>query len=164
MLWWFSKFLNGLLLSYLIFSFLLAPMKLTTNSKTYSSNPLQTLWFWPWKYLHSCIQWGVDNWRKSTKWQIGKLQGWWQYVTCLHLFFFYTIYTFIHHSFIHKQSSYLHSCRLSGRNLHGVPSRDSNSGYLTASQCTTNWATLHPKRGKLVQKLCLLFRANPVYS
>ncbi len=31
-------------------------------------------------------------------------------------------------------SPYRHSCRLSGRNLHGVPSRDSNSG-LTAMHC-----------------------------
>ncbi len=53
----------------------------------------------------------------------------------LHLFFFILysryIHTIIHPSFINIRwgpSPYLHSCRLSGRNLHGVPSRDSNSG------------------------------------
>ncbi len=66
----------------------------------------------------------------------------------LHLFIFYTIDTFIHHSFVNIRwgpSPYLHSCRLSVWNLNGVPSRDSNSGCLSASQRATNWATLHPK-------------------
>ncbi len=44
-----------------------------------------------------------------------------------------TIHTFIQ-SFTHNirwgPSPYLHSCRLSGLNLPGVPSRDSNSGQL----------------------------------
>jgi hypothetical protein len=53
----------------------------------------------------------------------------------LNLFFFIQyrryIHTIIHSSFINIRwgpSPYLHSCRLSGRNLHGVPSRDSNPG------------------------------------
>jgi hypothetical protein len=52
----------------------------------------------------------------------------------LHLFIFIQQIhsdTFIHHSFINIRwgpSPYLHSCRLSGWNLHGVPSRDLNSG------------------------------------
>ncbi len=50
------------------------------------------------------------------------------FITFIYL---YTIDTFIHHSFVNIRwgpSSYLHSCRLSGWNLHGVPSWDSNSG------------------------------------
>ncbi len=51
------------------------------------------------------------------------------------LFFVYFFFLHYIHSYYHSfitfaegPSSYLHSCRLSGRNLHGVPSRDSNSG------------------------------------
>ncbi len=50
---------------------------------------------------------------------------------CIYFSLYNTVDTFIQ-SFIHNirrgPSPYLHSCRLSGRNLHGVPSRDSNSG------------------------------------
>jgi hypothetical protein len=91
------------MLWYLIWSLLIGPMKLITNSKNHSSNPLQMLCFWPCKYLHSCIQWVVDNWRKSTKWQIGKLHVWWPYVTCLHLFsFIQYVHSYIIHSFINN--------------------------------------------------------------
>ncbi len=71
-----------------------------------------------------------------TDWVLGfglnSLMVWWSYATLfVCLFFFFTIHTFIH-SFIHNirsgPSPYLHSCRLSGRNLHEVPNRDSNSG------------------------------------
>ncbi len=61
-----------------------------------------------------------------------KIKVWWPYAT-LFVYFYYsvTIHTFIQ-SFTHNirwgPSPYLHSCRLSGRNLPGVPSRDSNSG------------------------------------
>jgi hypothetical protein len=48
-------------------------------------------------------------------------------------------------------SPYLHSCRLSGRNLPGVPSRDSNSGlpyskppHYQLSCAAPYWAALHP--------------------
>ncbi len=62
----------------------------------------------------------------------------------LHLFFFYTIAPFIHHSFINicrGPSPYLHSCRLSGRNFRAeIRTR----ACLTASRRSTNWATLHP--------------------
>ncbi len=37
-----------------------------------------------------------------------------------------------------------HRCRLSGRKLLGVPSRDLNSGLFYSKPCTTIWATLHP--------------------
>jgi hypothetical protein len=59
---------------------------------------------------------------------------WWPYATLfVHFYFSVTIQIFIQ-SFTHNirggPSPYLHSCRLSGRNLLGVPSRDSNSGQL----------------------------------
>ncbi len=48
-------------------------------------------------------------------------------------------------------SPYLHSCRLSGRNLPGLPSRDSNSGlpyskpaHNQLSCAAPSWAALHP--------------------
>ncbi len=56
----------------------------------------------------------------------------------LHLFFFYTIAPFIHHSFINIcwcPSPYLHSCRLSGR---------TSEQRFELGPASTNWATLHP--------------------
>ncbi len=48
-------------------------------------------------------------------------------------------------------SPYLYSCRLSGRNLPGLPSRDSNSGlpyskpaHYQLSCAAPSWAALHP--------------------
>jgi hypothetical protein len=51
---------------------------------------------------------------------------WWQHATLLVFINLYTLDTFTHHSFINIHwgpSPYLHSCRLSGWNLHGVASR-----------------------------------------
>ncbi len=82
----------------------------------------------------------------STSLFLTPFKVWWSYATLFVFIYLYTIDTFIHHSFINIRwglSPYLHSCRLSGWILHGVPSRDLNSG-LTASQRATNWATLHP--------------------
>ncbi len=73
-------------------------------------------------------------------------------------------YTFIHHSFINIRwgpSLFLHSCRLSGRNLHGVPSRDSNSGlpyikpahYHLSHAAPYLWATLHPNLSLAATKI-----------
>jgi hypothetical protein len=60
------------------------------------------------------------------------LKVWWPNATLFAFIFLYTVDTFIHHSFIHKHSlrpiSISSQLSLSGRNLHGVPSRDSNSG------------------------------------
>jgi len=44
------------------------------------------------------------------------------------LFFCYNTYNHSRITIAKGPSPYLHSCRLSGRNLPGVPSRDSNSG------------------------------------
>ncbi len=61
-------------------------------------------------------------------------------------FLFCTIDTFIRHSFINIRWGpfpCLHSCRLCGRNLHWVPSRDSNSGllYRQPAYCQLSHAT-----------------------
>ena len=68
-------------------------------------------------------------------------------------YFSVTIHTFIQ-SFTHNNrwgpSPYLHSCRLSGRNLPGVPSRDSNSLSCAAP---LHWAALHPSWAALHPKL-----------
>jgi hypothetical protein len=83
------------------------------------------------------------------------LKVWWPHAALFVYFYFsVTIRTCIQ-SFSHNirwgPSPYLHSCRLSGRNLPGVPSRDSNSGLpyskpaLYQLSCAAPyWAALHP--------------------
>ncbi len=74
---------------------------------------------------------------------------------CIYFSLYNTVDTFIHHSFINIRwgpSPCLHSCRLSGRNLHGVPSRDLNSGLPHSKPACYQLshaapsATLHPER------------------
>ncbi len=96
----------------------------------------------------------------------------------LHSFFFYTIDTFIQHSYINIRwclSPYLHSCWLSGQNFHGVPSRDSNLGLpyskpahyhmRHAAPCLSHaapfWSTQHPSEPR-----CTLIWAtlHPVWA
>ncbi len=77
-------------------------------------------------------------------------------VAVCHSFCIYlSLDTFTQHSFINigwGPSPCLHSCRLSGWILHGVPSRDSNSGLpyskparYQLSHTALYWATLHPE-------------------
>ncbi len=64
----------------------------------------------------------------------------------LSIYFFVTIHT-VHscnHSFTTFAFSISSYCRLSGRNLPGVPSEILTRACHTASQRTTIWATLHP--------------------
>jgi hypothetical protein len=57
---------------------------------------------------------------------------WWPYAIPFAFIFFHAggifihLYTFIHNYSPSPISIFLHCFRLSGRNLHGVPSRDSN--------------------------------------
>ncbi len=71
-----------------------------------------------------------------------------------YIYFSISIHSFIQ-PFIHNirwgPYPYLHSYKLSGRNLTGVPKRDSNSGlpknkpaYYHLSYAAPFWATLHP--------------------
>ncbi len=80
------------------------------------------------------------------------LKVWWPYAILFCIFI--TLLQYMQ-SFTHNirwgSSLYLHSCRLSGRNLPGVPSRDSNSGlpyskpaHYQLSCAAIYWAALHP--------------------
>ncbi len=74
------------------------------------------------------------------------LKVWWPYATLFAFLFFVIqysryIHTIIHPSFINIRwgpSPYLHSCRLSGRNLHGCRAEIRTWACLTASQRATN--------------------------
>ncbi len=81
------------------------------------------------------------------------LKVWWPYATLLYIFIFLLQYI---HSYNHSlnnirwgPSPFLHSCWLSGRNLPGVPSRDSNSGLpyskpaLYQLSCAAPYAAVH---------------------
>jgi hypothetical protein len=69
---------------------------------------------------------------------------------CVFLLFFYNTYNHLLINIRWGPSPYLHSCRLSGRNLPGVPSRDSSSGlpyskpaHYQLSCAAPYWAALH---------------------
>jgi hypothetical protein len=74
----------------------------------------------------------------------------------INIYFSLTIHTFIQSYTLSGPSPYLHSCRLSKRNLPGVPSRDSNLGMPYSKPATTIWTTLHPSelRCTLTELLC----------
>ncbi len=88
---------------------------------------------------------------RQCRWLIMKGLVAWYHCFCLILILYVTLIhsiTFI--QYIHPSScaevplQLLIAGQLRGKNLPGVPSRESNSGCLTASRRTTNWATPHP--------------------